>query len=233
MLLPRLNDRGLFHFREKDKMNQHEILKIEKKRKGQYLIDVTDHESFVVDQELIVQFNLHKGKILSTSEIEQLVMDKERNKVYNTALRLLGVRPRTSKEIRNKLKDKAFENIWIEWTIDKLKNDGYINHQSYAIQFTEEAIQLKKKGIAWIRYELKQKGIEEEYINNAINQIDETIEMNAIQYIANKKWEQLIRKNEIHIAKYKLKTYLQSRGYASSIINTALLKIKDVNEDNN
>lgn len=213
-------------------MVQHEILKIEKKRKDQYLIEVSDYDSFVVDQELLIQFNLLKGKILHTSEIEKLVMNKERNKVYNTAVRFLGIRPRTSKEIRTKLIEKSFDEHWIEWTINKLINEGYINHNQYAIQFTEEAIKFKKKGSSWIRFELKNRGIEEEIINYAISQIDESIELDAILIIANKKWEQLLKKYEYIIAKHKLKSYLQSRGYGNSIINEALSRLKTVHDNN-
>jgi regulatory protein len=214
-------------------MEQHEILKIIKKKKDQYIIDVSDYESFVVDQELLVQFDLRKGKILHTLEIEQLVNFKERNKVYNTALRLLGIRPRTAKEIRNKLKEKSFETNWIEWTLTKLKNEGYINHQEYAIQFVEEAIKFKKKGMAWIRFELKNRGVEEEFITSAINQFDGAMELEAVLFLANKKWEQLLKKHEYHIAKYKLQTYLQGRGYAKSLVNEAISTLEKVYNDNN
>lgn len=70
------------------------------------------------------------------------------------ALRFLSYRPRTEKEIRDKLGVDCSEEI-----ISKLKSYGYINDEKYAEDYIESRIRSKPRSQKLILLELKRKGI--------------------------------------------------------------------------
>ena len=93
--------------------------------------------------------------------------------IYDAAVEkgifLLSLRDRTKKEITLKLKEK-YKNIqMIQRAVKKLEELGYIDDFNYALTF----IKNKKYGKQRINFELYQKGINKEIIENAYNYLDE------------------------------------------------------------
>lgn len=87
------------------------------------------------------------------------------------ALKVIGFKDRTEKEIREKLTQKGYDEIIIEDETEFLKSYGFINDLRYTERFTHDAINIKKWGKARIKTELLRKGIEREIIENTIEDI--------------------------------------------------------------
>ena len=106
-------------------------------------------------------------------------------KFYNSSLKFLSYRPRSEKEVRNKLKtlikrhsgeqsefriDSGVANApendraetVIEKIISKLKKQNFINDEEFAKGWIENRIRFKPRSLRLIKLELKQKGISEE-----------------------------------------------------------------------
>ena len=90
-------------------------------------------------------------------------------KFYNLALRFLSYRPRSEKEVRDKLKSKKVESSTIEIIISKLIEKKFINDEEFAKGFVESRLRFKPRSVRLIKLELKQKGIEQELIDKMIN----------------------------------------------------------------
>ena len=84
------------------------------------------------------------------------------------ALRLIAFKDRTKKELLSKLKEKNYEEIQIEETVEFLICYGYINDKKYAEKFVIDAINLKKWGKQRIESELLRRGISKDIIRRAI-----------------------------------------------------------------
>ena len=90
------------------------------------------------------------------------------DELYNRALRFLSYRPRSEQEvIKNLLKKKAPEDI-ISKIISKLKENNFINDEEFVKWWAEQRIELKPRSLRLIKIELRQKGISEEIITQAI-----------------------------------------------------------------
>ena len=87
------------------------------------------------------------------------------------ALKVIGFKDRTEKEIREKLTQKGYDENTIEDETEFLKSYGFINDSRYAERFTHDAINLKKWGKSRIKTELLRKGIDREIIENTIEDI--------------------------------------------------------------
>lgn len=88
--------------------------------------------------------------------------------IRDYALYLIEFKDRTEKELRDKFKEKGYDENDIEDEIEFLKNYGYINDVRYAEHYTHDAIHIKKWGKMRIRTELLRKGVDREIIDNTI-----------------------------------------------------------------
>lgn len=135
------------------------------------------------------------------------------DKFYNLALRFLSYRPRSEKEVREKLKTKKVEPLIIEKIIAKLIDKKFINDEEFAKGWVESRLRFKPRSLRLIKIELKQKGIDIETIDKMIN--DEGLMINDLENakkLAEKKLERFknLSREEIY---QKLGRYLASKGF--------------------
>ena len=133
---------------------------------------------------------------------------------------LLSLRDRTKKELQQKLNEKYRNSRMVEKSVLKLVELGYINDKEYAVSY----IMNKKYGKQRIAYNLMQKGIERETIEEAYFSIEEEYDKN----IEDEKLEKAIEKN-IKKEENKLIQYLVRQGFS---LNKVLSKYKEFKENN-
>ncbi len=107
-------------------------------------------------------------KKLPKSDFEEL---------YNKALRFLSHRPRSEKEIRDRLKIKYkklniknLESI-IDNVITELKEQKFIDDEEFARWWIEQRTRFKPRSLKLIKIELRQKGISQELQEKVINDL--------------------------------------------------------------
>jgi regulatory protein len=127
-------------------------------------------------------------------------------------------------EVELKLKAWSVEHDKTEKIIAKLIEDDFINEKRYCIAFVKDKFHFNKWGKIKISYSLKQKGLDNNLISNALNTIDEGEyeEMLAVLLKAKLKtikWEYEYEKMG------KLFNFAQSRGFESSIIDKAIRRL--------
>lgn len=133
---------------------------------------------------------------------------------------LLSLRDRTKKELQQKLNEKYRNSRMVEKSVLKLVELGYINDKEYAVSY----IMSRKYGKQRITYNLMQKGIGRETIEEAYFSIEEEYEKN----IEDEKLEKAIEKN-IKKEENKLIQYLVRQGFS---LNKVLSKYKEFKENN-
>ncbi len=133
---------------------------------------------------------------------------------------LLSLRDRTKKELQQKLNEKYRNSKMVEKSVLKLVELGYINDKEYAVSY----IMSRKYGKKRIVYNLMQKGIGRETIEEAYFSIEEEYEKN----IEDEKLEKAIEKN-IKKEENKLIQYLVRQGFS---LNKILSKYKEFKENN-
>ena len=133
---------------------------------------------------------------------------------------LLSLRDRTKKELQQKLNEKYRNSRMVEKSVLKLIELGYINDKEYAVSY----IMSRKYGKQRIVYNLMQKGIGRETIEEAYFSIEEEYDKN----IEDEKLEKAIEKN-IKKEENKLIQYLVRQGFS---LNKVLSKYKEFKENN-
>ena len=134
--------------------------------------------------ETVVKNRLKVGKIVSAEELSVMQLESEKNMAFDKALTFLSATRKTEKEIRSHLSKKGYLPAVIDYVVEKLREYGFINDEEYAEAYTESAS--KKKGGRLIRMELKNKGLSEEAIENALSELDEGQELETAKGILEK-----------------------------------------------
>lgn len=144
---------------------------------------------------------------------------------YNKALEFLSYRPRSEKEVRDKLKTKKVEPSTIDKIIAKLIDKKFINDEEFAKMFLENRLRFKPRSMRLIKLELKQKGIDPETIDKMIN--DEGLMINDLESakkLVEKKMGRFRNKfGMTREEKYqKLGRFLASKGFNWDTIKKAI-----------
>lgn len=127
-------------------------------------------------------------------------------------------------DVELKLKAWGIEPDKSDKIIDRLKADDFINERRYCVAFVKDKFHYNKWGKIKISYALKQKGLDNQLINQALNTIDdgEYEEMLAVLLKAKLKtikWEYEYEKMG------KLFNFAQSRGFESAVIDKVVRAI--------
>lgn len=160
-------------------------------------------------------------------------MDKF-EKYLSKAFRFLSFRPRSEREVREYLLRKPLQHrrgflsqpinpAVLERIITSLKESNFINDVSFAQWWIEQRMMFKPKGRRLIIMELKQKGISDKIITDALlSQESEVINQDALaKEIAMKKVERYkkLPRQEIY---QKLGAVLARRGFDWETIKKAI-----------
>lgn len=144
-------------------------------------------------------------------------IDKEEfSKARNKAFKLLSYRERTIKEIEDRLRKKEFSEAVIKAVVDFLLEKDYLNEERFAEMWIRSRKKHHPRGRKLIYKELKNKGLNQNLINNALNQyLSSQEELEMAEYLM-EKW--LRRRTEEDSSSYKLKNYLANKGFNYNLI---------------
>lgn len=92
---------------------------------------------------------------------------------YKKALKYLGIRSRSEKEIRDYFKKKHIDPQMVDLVTHKLRQQKFINDEEFARMWIRSRTEFKPKGERLIRLELQQKGISKDIIDKAFEPEDD------------------------------------------------------------
>jgi regulatory protein len=196
-------------------------LKPQRKNPERTSIYINGRYAFSVDKETLLRLGLYEQQEISKTELDTLIYDAEKQKAKDYAYRLLKYRMRSRKELETRLRRKEFSSMIISDVIKSLENANLINDEQFARAFTSDRVNLGLKGKRLIFAELIKKGIDVPLIKNALNNVDETKEQDAIKRLI-EKYTNRYRKLPLNEKKQKLYALLTRRGFSYPVIKGAL-----------
>jgi regulatory protein len=159
----------------------------------------------------IVAAWLYVGKELSDAEIQALQAQDTDEVAYLAALRLLSYRARSEAEIKTRLVKKGFAEAVIESALERLRQAHLLDDTQFAQAWVENQSNFRPRGRRALSMELRQKGIDESTIDQALEQADdeETLAYQAAEKHA-RRWAGL----EWQEFRLKLSQFLARRGFS-------------------
>jgi regulatory protein len=164
---------------------------------------------------------LRKGQELSRADIERMQTEDDALRVKQAAYKYVSYKPRTARQVRQKMREKGFTTEEAEQAIEFLMDLGHIDDVDYARMFIGDTLKRKAVGLDKIRMELKKRGVSDDDIEDVLAQhfdhaaLHDQTQTN-IYTAARKKLSTLQRKypSDPHKRKQALVTHLQRQGFA-------------------
>ena len=192
-----------------------EIQKKDKSRVSVYL----DGEFFRgMDSFAFAQSRIKIGDEIDQSELEKLIFSSDIRTAFDKALKQIEYRTRAKNEIIAFLQKKGYDNKVIYEVIEKLIEYGYCND----VRFCDEYVKSysRRYGKIKIKADLKNLGIDEDIIENAMEQIDDQTDQ---AYNLGKKYI----KGKKTVTALKVRAYLVRHGYTYDDVSIAIERMYD------
>lgn len=114
---------------------------------------------------------LRIGELLSEERIARLQENDGLEVAYQRALELLSYRPRSEKEIRQRLSEKGYSANAIEAVLERLRLAGLVSDEQFARTWTENRVAFRPRSRRMLAAELRQKGVGQETIEQTLNEL--------------------------------------------------------------
>lgn len=147
------------------------LLKIQEKDKTR--VNVFLDGEFAFGLSLNAALGLRKGQELSVAEIEQLKAGDERQRAYTKALNFLGFRSRSRTEVEKYLQEKEIDPAVIAEVVQRLLDEKYLDDETFARQWVENRAHFRPRSARALRYELRQKGVDNGVVDEVISEVDD------------------------------------------------------------
>ena len=192
-------------------------LERQKSRRGRWSVFVDNEFVFGLDEADVLYYKLREGGEISPERLKYLNEQVVLVKASQKALDFLARRPRTVKEIEQKLSEEYAPDITARVT-DMLNEYNYTDDASYAAEYVKERLNAGY-GPVKIEWELRGRGISQELIDTALEQSDKIIIQSAVESLRVK-----YRNNPVMDDKEKARAYnfLLRRGFDTDTVEEAI-----------
>lgn len=169
---------------------------------------------------------LHKGQVLSQADWDRLERAERGSQAWNAALRLLGVRPRTEHEIRDRLRRKEFLPEHIDKTVTRLRDLNLLDDSQFARLWVANRQNLSPRGSHALRQELRAKGVDRQVADEVIAETtDLDSEREACVEVARKAAHKYLNAPDRATFNRKFGSYLQRRGFRFDTMKPILAEL--------
>jgi regulatory protein len=166
------------------------ITKIESQKKNPRRRNIYADGAFVagVSDEALLRTGLRTGDEISDERLKALLQAEEETGAKHAALRFLAHRPRTRKEVRDKLREKEFGDKDIEKVLDNLTQAGLLNDMEFAKMYVRDALSAKPVGKNLLRQRLLLFGVDKATVDEVLQEAFSTVNDEAAAMEAGRKF---------------------------------------------
>ncbi|MEE1131066.1 MAG: recombination regulator RecX [Caryophanon sp.] len=202
----------------------------QKNNEQRYNIFLDEQYAFAVDEAVLVQFEMKKGKILDEFELGDITYEEEIRKAFNKALQFLGFQMRSEHEVKEKLLAQGFGEAVILEAIQKLYHYKFLDDAAYSKALLETKKKTQKKGPRAIAQDMHKKGIDKELQQQVLQQYSEQEQIDVAMQLAEKLVRSETKKTPMQL-KQKIQDLLLRKGYSFAIITSVVENIKLERQD--
>ena len=177
--------------------------------------------AFSLEAELAVRERLEEGQEISSTQIEALVSFDRFQRCLNAAIHYLSYRPRSESELKERLRQRGFDNDTQEAVRTKLKEQGLMDDVAFA-QFWKDNRESFSPRSRWLtKLELRRKGV----ANDLIDQVVDAIDDDDSAYRAALSKARSLPLSDYQSFRRRLGDYLKRRGFGYGVINHTIERL--------
>jgi regulatory protein len=165
--------------------------------------------AFSLTTELAVMEQLRVGEALSAERYLELVVKDQQARALDAALHFLGPRPRSEREIRDRLARGEYDVQVVDRVIGRLRQLRLVDDAAFAAYWVEQRATHRPRGARLLKQELRQKGVSQDVVTEALPEDDDA----DGAYRAAQRKATSLRAQDERTFKQRLGAFLQRRGY--------------------
>lgn len=179
--------------------------------------------AFALPDIIVATRGLQRGVELSLEQARELAGIAEGEQATAAALTFVSYRPRSEREVRDRLRRKAFEPAAIDYAIEKMRGWRYLDDTAFAEFWVENRAEHAPRGKRALQSELRAKGVDREVVERVL---DETHldEQTAALEIARKRLRSLSSYDE-ETQRRRLAAFLARRGFGWDVAKPVLAEL--------
>jgi regulatory protein len=186
---------------------------VRKPRRKLVQVYVDGEAALELGRELAVERDVRPGRTLSQGELYALADEQARRASREAALRLLAYRPRSERELRDRLARKGFRRPIVAETVGRMRELGYLNDAEFARFYTDTRQASRPRSQRIVRLELRQRGVAQELAEEATEAIDDE----EAAYRAASRRGALLRGLDYQPFRERLGGFLTRRGFSYEV----------------
>lgn len=194
-------------------------LKAHQRRRGRVAVHLDGEYAFSLA--LIHALWLKVGQALSDEEIAALRASDTLEQARQRVIGLLEYRPRTVREVRQRLMRAGVDEATIECLIVDLREAGLLDDKAFAAAWVESRQRSKPRAKRMLAWELRQKGADPAAIEASLAGVDDQV---AALEAAKRRLPRLMAL-PVADRRKKLSAFLARNGFTYSSIEDALAKL--------
>lgn len=195
---------------------------ISAKKRGKCFLCFHDDSSYLLEKDLIYEYELSKNMVLSPSLFNEILLREELINAKKAGLNFATYALRTEKQVRVKLRDLGYQYEIIKKVISFLKEFNYLSDEVFTENFIKAKINRKHYGYLKLKRELAEKGVNEEIINAYLPRFyPQDIALDTARKSADKKLRSISFRDEKK-KKNQVRDHLFRQGFSLDIIQTII-----------
>ena len=194
----------------------------QKRRPNRRSVYVDGQFAFGCNVNVVARFRLREGMSLDDEQRRQIEAGEVRQEAFDHAMRLIGGRMQTERELRTKLGRRAYGPAVVDAVIADLKRLGYVDDARLAQTRAADQARVKRHGKQRAVQELVKSGVARPTAERAVAEAYQGVDPGAAAAeVAAKKAASLKRLDPL-TAKRRLVGFLQRRGFDYEAVQHAV-----------
>ncbi|MDO8683590.1 MAG: regulatory protein RecX [Armatimonadota bacterium] len=193
-------------------------IEIQQRRGNRRSIFVNGRFVAGVDEEVVLALGLRVGQQVSEDRLAQMLHTETVQRARQVALNLLGYRPRSRQELTRRLLLKGYPDDVVEEALTALADVDLINDEKFSKDWVASRLEQRPMGKVRIAWELRQKGIPPELVEEAVEAVDSETEYELALGLAQRKIKH-IGAEASDEERRRLASFLRRRGFSWDVTN--------------
>jgi regulatory protein len=124
--------------------------------------------AFALEPATVLSHGLRVGMAFDERLRSQLQEDDARERAHEAAITLLSYRPRSEKELRQRLRRKGFAPETVDLTLDRLRSAGLVDDRAFGEFWINNRQAFRPRGERALKQELATKGVDRSVVDEIL-----------------------------------------------------------------
>lgn len=176
--------------------------------------------------EVVVLHRLKVGMQVNKAFLNDIQLDSEKSTALDKTLTYITAAQKTEKQIKDYLYKKGYLPAVVKYVLEKLRDYRFVDDQDYAETYARNYAQ--RKGRRLIKLELKRKGISDEHVETALEELDDEEQLEGAKRLLEKYMRTKTADRETLSKAFR---YIMSKGFDYDVAKRALTAYGEIDEE--